>query len=192
MSTGAIIGIIIAVIVVAAAVAVIAQEVRRARLRRQLGPEYTRLAKELGSNRKAEAELAARQRRAAKLDIRPLTVEQQTTFTNDWAAVQERFVDAPADSVQDARSLVERAMRERGYPEDPDEAIVAMSVHNGRHLGRYRRSLDISGRIESASTEELREAILGYRELLSDLLGSRVDGGVPQETTVSGSVPQER
>jgi hypothetical protein len=205
MSTGAIIGIVIAIIVVVAAAAVVVQEVRRARLRRQLGPEYTRLTKEFGSNRKAEAELANRQRRAAKLNIRPLTVEQQTTFTNEWTAVQERFVDAPTESTQDARALVERVMRERGYPDgDPDETIVALSVHNARQLGRYRRSMDISGRIDSASTEELREAILGYRELLNDLLGSRVDGSRRgqlngQQTeldrtgaTTSGSTPQER
>ena len=205
MSTGAIIGIVIAIIVVVAAAAVIVQEVRRARLRRQLGPEYTRLAKELGSNRKAETELVARQRRAAKLDIRPLTEEQESALTNDWTAVQERFVDAPAESVQDARAVVEQAMRERGYPAaDTDEAIVALSVHNGRQLGHYRRSLDISGRIESASTEELREAILGYREVLSGLLGSRVDGARrtqpdSQQTRLNrtsasagGSAPQER
>ncbi|MBV9448347.1 MAG: hypothetical protein JO345_20880 [Streptosporangiaceae bacterium] len=205
MSTAAIIGIVIAIIVVVAAAAVIVQEVRRARLRRQLGPEYTRLAKELGSNRKAEIELVARRRRAAKLDIRPLTEEQQSAFTNDWTAVQERFVDAPAESVQDARAVVEQAMRERGYPSaDPEEAVVALSVHNGRQLSHYRRSLDISGRIEAASTEELREAILGFREVLSGLLGSRVDGARrPQpgseqtqldrtSASASGSAPQER
>jgi hypothetical protein len=205
LSTGAIIGIVIAIIVVVAAAAVIAQEVRRARLRRQLGPEYARLAKTLGSNRKAEAELANQRRRAAKLDIRPLTVEQQTTFTKDWTAMQERFVDAPTESAQDARALVERVMRERGYPDgNPDEAIVALSVHNGRHLSPYRRSLDISGRIETASTEELREAILGYRHIFNDLLGSRVDGATRAEpdgqqaeldhtgSMTSGIIPQQR
>jgi hypothetical protein len=178
MSTGAIIGIVIAIVVVVAAVAVIAQEVRRARLRRLLGPEYTRLAKELGSNRKAEAELAARQRRASDLDIRQLTAEQQATYTNDWTAVQERFVDAPTESLQDGRALIERVMRERGYPDgDRDETIVALSVHNARQLDRYRRCLDVDGRIESASTEELRETLLQCRELFSDLIGSRADTG---------------
>ncbi len=204
MSTGAVIGLVIAIIVVVAAAAVITQELRRARLRRQFGPEYTRLAKELGSNRKAEAELAARQRRAAKLDIRPLTLEQQTAYTNDWTAVQERFVDAPAESVRDARALVERVLRERGYPGDQDETIVALSVHNAHQLDRYRRSLDLSERIESASTEELREAILDFREVLSDLLGSRIDMSRRARldgeqtrlnrtgATTSSSIPQER
>ena len=59
MSTGAIIGIVIVVIVVVAAVVVASAELRRARLRRQFGPEYDRLAQQLGSRRKADAELTA-------------------------------------------------------------------------------------------------------------------------------------
>ena len=70
MSTGAIIGIIIAVIVVAAVVVVASAQLRRARMRRQFGPEYDRLAKEIGP-RKADAELTARQRRVEALDIHP-------------------------------------------------------------------------------------------------------------------------
>ena len=59
MSTGAIIGIVIVVIVVVAAVVVASREMRRARLRRQFGPEYDRLAQQLGNRSKADAELAA-------------------------------------------------------------------------------------------------------------------------------------
>ena len=55
MSTGALIGIIIVVIVVAAVVVVASALLRRARMRRQFGPEYDRLAKEIGP-RKADTE----------------------------------------------------------------------------------------------------------------------------------------
>ena len=51
MSTGAIIGIIIAVIVVVAVAVVASAEMRRARLRRQFGPEYDRLVEKLGAAR---------------------------------------------------------------------------------------------------------------------------------------------
>src|SRR2546430_13110942 len=60
MSTGAIIGIVSAVMVVVAVVVVASAEMRRARLRRQFGPEYDRLVEKLGSKRKADAELAER------------------------------------------------------------------------------------------------------------------------------------
>ena len=89
MSTGAIIGIVIAVIVVVAAVVVASAEMRRARLRRQFGPEYDRLVEKLGSKRKADAELAERQRRVRELSIRDLSPEQQASYSGDWAAIQE-------------------------------------------------------------------------------------------------------
>src|ERR1700757_4692560 len=98
MSTGAIIGIIIAVIVVVAVVVVASAQLRRARVRRQFGPEYDRLAKEVGP-RKGDAELTARERRAAALDIRPLSAQQQAKYSSDWAVVQERFVDTPGEAV---------------------------------------------------------------------------------------------
>src|SRR5207244_13344007 len=99
MSTGAIIGIVIAVIVVVAAVVVASAEMRRAKLRRQFGPEYDRLVEKLGSRRKADAELAERQRRVRALTIRDLSPEQQASHRGDWAAIQEGVVDTPARAV---------------------------------------------------------------------------------------------
>ncbi len=219
MSTGAIIGIVVVVILVLAAAAVVAAlQLRRASLRRQFGPEYTRLAEELGSQRKAEAELIARQQRAAKLNIHPLTAEQQARYSNAWTSVQEQFVDNPVESVKTAGNLVERVMRDRGYPAgDSEQLIAALSVHHARKLDHYRRGEDIRARSSArgasagdavstqsgvstrngvstrsgvvtqsgastrsgVSTEELREAILSYRELYKDLLES--DGRPPRQ-----------
>jgi hypothetical protein len=170
MSTGAIIVIIIVVIVLAAAAVVAASELRRARMRRQFGPEYDRMAKELG-RRKADAELAARHRRVAELGIHPLTEEQQASYAGDWTAVQERFVDAPAQAVAEAGKLIWDVMRDRGYPADePDASMEALSVNHGRVLDGYRQAQDVEGRTDSASTEELREAMIRYRALFEDLL----------------------
>ena len=93
MSTGAIIVIVIVVIVVIAAAVAASGGLRRARLRHQFGPEYDRLVQELGSRKKADAELAARQRRVEALGIHELSPEQQASYSGDWTAVQERFVD---------------------------------------------------------------------------------------------------
>src|SRR5215472_15481693 len=97
MSTGAIvvIVIVIALMVGAAVTAVAVAQLRRARMRRQFGPEYDRLAKDLG-HKKADAELSARRRRADGLGIRPLSAKLQSGYGDDWTTVQERFVDAPA------------------------------------------------------------------------------------------------
>ena len=171
MSTGAIIGIIIAVIVVLAIVALASMQLRRARMRRQFGPEYDRLAREIGP-RKAEAELTARQRRVEALGIRPLSAQQQANYSSDWAAVQERFVDAPAEAVGAADMLIWNVMQDRGYPaNDKNASMEALSVYHAHSLEGYRQAQGL--RIGSATTEELREAMICHRTLFEDLAGLR-------------------
>jgi hypothetical protein len=184
MSTGAIMGIIIAVIVVAAIVAVASMQLRRTRMRRQFGPEYDRLAKEIGL-RKADAELTARQRRVEALGIRPLSADQQARYSGDWAVVQERFVDAPAEAVRAADTLIWTVMRDRGYPaSDRNASIEALSVYHAHSLEGYRRTQDL--RADSATTEELREAMIRSRALFQDLTGLREGQGRPAR----GRVPE--
>jgi hypothetical protein len=184
MSTGAIIGIIVAVIVVAAVVVVASAQLRRARMRRQFGPEYDRLSKEIGP-RKADAELTARQRRVEALDIHPLSADQQARYSGDWAVIQERFVDAPAAAVSGADTLIWDVMRDRGYPaDDKNTSIDALSVYHARSLEGYRNNQDLP--TESATTEQLREALIRYRALFEDLTGLQESQGQP---TRNGAAP---
>jgi hypothetical protein len=184
MSTGAIIGIVIVVIVVVAAAVLAAGELRRARLRRQFGPEYDRLAGQLGSRKKADAELAGRQRRAEALGIHELSPEQQASYRGDWTAVQERFVDAPAEAVAAADTLIWNVMHDRGYPADDRSASMdALSVYHARALEGYRQTSGL--RAESASTEQLREAMIRYRGLFEDLTGLRDGHGKPGRDRVA-------
>ena len=169
MSTGAIVGITIAAVVVAAIVVLGPALLRQVRMRRQFGPEYDRLAKELGS-RKAAAELTARQRRVDALGIHPLSGEQQARYSGEWTAIQERFVDAPAAAVSAADTLIWDVMRDRGYPVDKrDASMEALSVYHARPLDGYRKAQDL--KTESASTEELRTALIRCRTLFQDLVG---------------------
>jgi hypothetical protein len=175
MSIGAIVGIIIAVIIVAAIIVLGPALLRRARMRRQFGPEYDRLAKELGS-RKAAAELTERQRRVDALGIHPLSAEQQASYGGEWTAIQERFVDTPAAAVSEADTLIWDVMRDRGYPADNrDASMEALSVYHARPLDGYRQAQDV--RPESASTEDLRTAMIRYRGLFQDLVGQPVGNG---------------
>jgi hypothetical protein len=184
MSTGAIIGIIIAVIVVVAVIVVASGELRRARMRRQFGPEYDRLAKELGSKKKADAELTARQRRVEALNIHELSAEQQASYGGDWTAVQERFVDTPAEAVSTAGTLIWNVMRDRGYPVDDRRASVeALSVYHAEPLTGYRQVQGIQ--TESATTEELREAMIRYRAMFEDLTGLGNGHGTPERDRVA-------
>jgi len=170
MSTGAIIGIIVAVIVVVAAIVIASGELRRARMRRQFGPEYERLARELGSKKKADAELAARQRRVQALNIHELSADQQASYSGDWTAVQERFVDTPTEAVSAASTLIWNVMRDRGYPvDDRNASMEALSFYYARSLDGYRLTQDLQ--IDTATTEELRAAMIRFRAMFEDLTG---------------------
>jgi hypothetical protein len=184
MSTGAIIGIIIAAIVVVAAIVVASAELRRARMRRQFGPEYDRLAQELGSKKKADAELTARQRRVEALHIHELSPDQQASYSGDWTAVQERFVDAPAEAVSAAGTLIWNVMRDRGYPaDDRNASMEALTVYHARSLDGYRQTAELQ--TETATTEELREAMIRYRSLFEDLTGLRDGQANPERDRVT-------
>ena len=184
MSTGAIIGIIIVVIVVVAAIVVASGELRRARMRRQFGPEYDRLAQELGSKKKADAELTARQRRVEALNIHELSPDQQASYSGDWTVVQERFVDAPAEAVSAAGTLIWEVMRDRGYPaDDRNASMEALTVYHARSLDGYRQTAEL--RTETATTEELREAMIRYRALFEDLTGLRNGQADPERNRVA-------
>lgn len=187
MSTGAIVGIIIAVIVVAAIVVLGPVLLRQMRMRRQFGPEYDRLAKELGS-RKAAAELTARQHRVDALGIHPLSAEQQARYNDEWTTVQKQFVDAPAAAVSAADTLIWDVMRDRSYPADnKDASVEALSVYHAGPLDGYRQAQDI--RTESASTEELRTAMIRYRALFQDLVGVPAGQGALQRPAAATGQP---
>ena len=188
MSTGAVIAIVVIIVVVIAALAVGAMQMRRRRLHQQFGPEYDRVVSETGNRRKAEAELSARQRRVAKLDIRPLTSEESARYQGEWDAIQERFVDTPTESVTQAATLVTTVMRARGYPtDDHDEAMDALSVDHAPTLVRYREARAISERAGSgaATTDDLRNAMLQYRELFHELLGTPADTARGADSTAT-------
>jgi hypothetical protein len=197
MSSGTIVIIIIAIIVVVAAIAGVAYTTRRRRLQQRFGPEYDRLVEETGSRSKAQAELANRQRRVAGLDIRPLDPAARERYSQDWAVVQERFVDAPQDAVMAAQRLVMTVMKERGYPtEGGDQVIADLSVDHANVLDHYRAAYDISQRAadNQASTEDLRQAMIHYRALFQDLLGEtsattpvvETTAGLPGDETTAG------
>jgi hypothetical protein len=173
MSTGIIVVIVVVIVVIALAIGV-AATVRRRRLQQQFGPEYDRLAREHDSKRKAEAELTQRQRRVRKLDLRPLSPEAQAQYSARWVSLQERFVDDPEDAVSQSQTLVAEVMRERGYPTEHSEQVEAdLSVEHAKTIGNFRAAEKISESAASgsASTEDLRQAMIHYRALFRDLLG---------------------
>jgi len=168
--------IIVVVVVLLVAAALLLPRMRSRRLHQQFGPEYERTVGATGDRRAAERDLAERAEERKQLEIRPLDPGARDAYAQRWRLVQELFVDSPTKAVGDADGLVEEVMRERGYPVgDFEQQARVVSVDHADVVSEYHAAHQISllsGRGD-ASTEQLREAMVHYRTLFSQLL----DGG---------------
>lgn len=171
--------IILAVVVLAALAAgafFVSRRRRSEHLKQHFGREYEHALEVKGDRSKAEAELAEREKRVQKLDIRPLEPAERERFTAQWSEVQARFVDDPPRAVALADALLGEVMKARGYPvSDFDQRAGDISVDHPRVVEHYRTAHDIAVRHErgEAGTEDLRQAMIHYRALFDDLVGAR-------------------
>ncbi|MFB9836204.1 hypothetical protein [Actinoallomurus acaciae] len=175
MSTVVVVVIVIVVLVVLAVAGYFARaQARRRGLQQRFGPEYDRAVEDHESTREAEQELLARQKRHDRLEIHPLAPEAREQHLAEWRQVQERFVDAPETAVTEADRLIHQVMGERGYPTDGsyEQQVADLSVEHAATIDRYRQAHDVSARAETrqASTEDLRQAMVHYRALFTELL----------------------
>jgi hypothetical protein len=176
---------IVAVVVILAVVMVawwFAQRRRSAQLQEHFGPEYERTVDEIGDRRKAESELASREKRVNELSIRDLSPVERTNFADSWRDIQAHFVDDPVSATGDADRLVVLVMEARGYPMgDFDQRAADISVQHPDLVQNYRGARDIHLRSErgDASTEDLRQAMVHYRSLFAELLGEKEDAAGP-------------
>ena len=166
--------IIAAVILVSLAAAGIVSNNRR-KLRESFGPEYEQVAQEHGSGREADRELQRRKHEHDKLDLRPVSPQDQEFYAASWDHLQAEFLDNPALSLDNAEHLVAQLLDFRGYPgEDPNEQLALLSVEHAESLADYRTAQGVSRQVHedasSASTEEIRQALLSYHVLFDDLL----------------------
>ncbi|GAA2630453.1 hypothetical protein [Paractinoplanes durhamensis] len=182
--------LIIVVLVVIAAIVYGVQTGRRKKLQSTFGPEYDRVVADTGNRNEAEKELREREKRHAELELTELTPESQAKYRAAWEEVQIQFVDDPTEAVGTADELVTRLIAERGYPTgEYDERLADLSVEHANTLQHYRDAHEISERSKdgSASTEDLRLALVHYRALFGDLLGTH-----PVSTpATTESVPDE-
>jgi len=147
-------------------------------LRSKFGPEYNRAVRAEGGTGGAEQLLQERQKRVAKLNIKPLTDNQRTEFADAWEHAQAQFVDDPEAAVANADVLVQEVMSLRGYPvTDFEQRVADVSVDHPAVVQNYRIAHDIAAQHEreGVGIEKLREAMIHYRALFADLLH---DGGL--------------
>jgi hypothetical protein len=175
MSSTLIIVLLLVLLVGAALVAFGLVANRRRALRNRFGPEYDRVVESTEDRRTAERELRDRERRHADLELRPLDPASRERYSASWEEIQVRFVDAPDQAVGEADDLVTRLIAERGYPTgDYDDQLAHLSVEHARTLDHYRQAHEINERNArgEATTEQLRQALVHYRSLFADLLGT--------------------
>jgi hypothetical protein len=167
---------------------------RRTReLRQKFGPEYDRTVTATDSRREAEAELAAREERRHKFEIRQLSVEERAQYSDEWQGVQAQFVDDPAGAVVRADGLIQSVMVDRGYPiEEFEQRAADVSVDHPRVVENYRvgHQLFMKASAGDGSTEDLRHAMRSYRKLFEELVEDR-DADSDQETQAQDRAREE-
>ena len=162
-------------IVIIAVVIISSRKARTARLKRRFGPEYERALRGSDDRATAEQELSAREARVKRFHIEELPAGARTRYMEEWRTVQTRFVDQPQNAVVEADHLVENVMRDRGYPmTDFEQRAADLSPDHPGVVQNYRAAHAIATRSErgEVSTEDLRQAMVHYRTLFTDLLGN--------------------
>ena len=132
---------------------------RRTALRDQFGREYDRTVDSAGSRRKAERELAEREKAHESLDIQPLS-----------------------EAAREADRIVRSVLDDRGYPNDDfDTQAAAVSVDHPNVVARYRHGHEMlhgngdrKGKTKGADNEErtenLRKAMVDFRAVFEQLV----------------------
>lgn len=168
-----IVGLAVVGALIALILTVVLPRQRSRKLREEFGPEYERTFHRYGDRTRAEADLKERKERVSNLRLRSLAEAERARYVMQWEGIQARFVDEPSASIREANMLVADVMQARGYPvRDFDSQAGDLSVNYPALAENYRSAHAIFLRNErgQASTEELRQAVVFYRGVFSELL----------------------
>ena len=107
--------------------------------------------------------LAGRTRRYSRPALPPLAPEAMDRYAASWDRIESHFMDAPEEAVREADALVLALLGEVKHPL-ADEKLPA---------GVLRARRAAAGK-EVRGTEGLRRAMLYYRAVIEDMVGSTV------------------
>ena len=107
--------------------------------------------------------LAGRTRRYSRPALQPLAPEAMDRYAASWDRIESHFMDAPEEAVREADALVLALLGEVKHPL-ADEKLPA---------GVLRARRAAAGK-EVRGTEGLRRAMLYYRAVIEDMVGSTV------------------
>ena len=178
------------IVVIAIAALAVWQAQKSRRLQHKFGAEYDRTVGDAGGRRRAEAELAEREKRVRAMEIRPLSTVDRARFVEEWRRVQAEFVDDPKRATVSADRLLGDVMATRGYPvSDFAQRAQDLSVDHPEVVENYRLGHEIALAHErgDADTEDLRQAMVHFRALFEELVEDptpyRASGGSRPESS---------
>lgn len=187
MTTVIIVLVVLVVVVVAGAtITGVRTRRRRATLRSDFGHEYDHAVAGSTNRREAERDLMARRQEHEELQLRPLSEASRTRYSDEWAVVQAKFVDAPVLALSDADNLVTRLLAERGYPTDGfDDQARMLSVEHSHVIADYREAhaVELESRSGTADTESVRNALLDLRRVFESVMSTAERSSTPQPVT---------
>ena len=172
---------VLAIVVIVVAAIVISKlrgAKQRARLKGRFGPEYERTVEAMDNRRQAEIDFRAREEHHALLRLQPLAAAARDRYQARWDEMEAHFVDRPQVAVAEADSMITQVMRDLGYPVDNFESNAwLISVEHANVVMKYREGHEIFTKtVEgTATTEDLRQAVLAYRALFEELMRENVD-----------------
>lgn len=178
MTLQTILPIVLAVLVVIALGLVIVYftlRLRSRRLKNKFGPEYDYTLERAGDPHAAEADLKEREKRVQNLDLHDLDTTERERYHSEWTETQARFIDDPTGAVERANRLITEVMIARGFPvADFEQRSADLSVLYPNDIPGYREAnaITVKSKDGSASTEELRQAMLKYHALFDQLLNT--------------------
>jgi hypothetical protein len=162
-------------------------EQQRERTREEFGSEYERAARERGSEEEAERELRERRYRVERR-VEPLSDESRDRYVERWEEAERVFLDNPGASLETADRVVFDLLIERNivadmaqsneetekglgvlYPEVADDYREARRLR-ARVVGGYAEDRDAGSGDPGEATEEMRQALRGYRSVYERLV----------------------
>ncbi len=146
---------------------------RRSHLQERFGPEYDRAVASSG-RRDGEQQLADVEKEHESLAIRDLPPAARERYLEEWRQAEARFVSDPRDAARAAERLVARLLEDRGYPVngDAEANVVHVAVDHPDVAERYRHGQAMIENDDDESTENLRKAMVDFRSVLDELVGS--------------------
>jgi hypothetical protein len=105
--------------------------------------------------------LTGRTKRYSRPALRPLAPEAVDRYAISWERIESHFMDAPEEAVREADALVVALLGELEHPLGDDR--LPKGVLKARRAAAGR---------EVRGTEGLRRAMLYYRAVIEDLVGS--------------------